>query len=261
MNRGTQLPRLALLASLAVACSSPMETTPPTGDPGFGSVTGVYRGSGSWYLANGNALPSESGGWWPILPPITASAPGQPTQFAQSENEAGHFTFDALPAGQWTLRFSGMHPWPGVFPTLRLYADTALTVTVLPNQTITLPELVLRPVDPFILIATETCPWGFNGPPTPQDWGNCDGGYWGGIDVSIEVLGIAGTATAGFHSSFTIPRDRWHVELRNVPLGEYEVHVSPVGAGWQLLPWQSSPSRIRVDRGLSFLEFDYWYLR
>jgi len=232
----------------------------PPAVPGFGSVVGKYRGSGSWYPANGNGLPSEAESWWPIRA-LSASAPGQSTRFPRSENGPGSFEFDGLVAGQWTIAFGGMHPWGGVFPTLRLYADTVITVTVLPDRTITPPEMVLRPVEPFIVIATETCPWGFSGPPTFEDWGNCDSGYWGGIDVTVDVLGIAGTATAGFRYSLFIPKVRWYAELHDVPVGEYEVHAGPVGGGWQLLPWQSSLARIRVDRGLSYVEFDYWYQR
>ena len=231
---------------------------PPQPAVGFGSVAGVYRGSGSWYPANGNGLPSEAASWWPILS-IVAAAPGQASRFARRENGPGSFEFEGLTAGNWTLVFIGMHPWPGVFPAMRLYADTVISVTVLPNQTVFLPEMVLRPVEPFMVIATETCPWGFSGPPTFQDWGDCDSGYWGGIDVAVEVRGIAGTATAGASYSLSIPRDRWFVELHDIPVGEYQVDVVQGGSGWRLLPWQSSPVRLRVDRGLAYVEFDYWY--
>jgi hypothetical protein len=244
----------------AAASISFTTTEAPPGAAGFGSVTGAYRGSGGWYPTNGNGLPSDSASWWPILS-IVATAPGQPSRFARREKGPAPFEFDGLPAGTWTLIFSGMHPWPGVFPEMRLYADTMISVTVLANQTVVLPEMVLRPVAPFVVIATEICPSGFSGPPTFQDWGDCDSGYWGGVDVAVEVQGIAGTATAGIRYSLSIPSYRWFVELHDVPLGEYEVDVVPVRSGWRLLPWQSSPVRLRVDQGLSYAEFDFWFDR
>jgi len=260
-----RLPRLALLATLAAACVSPVETTLPPpppppligGSPGLGSVMGTIRGSGTGYPVNGNGSPVEDIGQWPVLS-IIATAPAQSPRFAARIGQ-GTFEFTGLAAGEWRLAFNGMHPWTYVFPNMRLYADTVINVTVLPNQTVILPEMVLRPVAPFVVIATEVCPWGFSGPPTLQDWGNCDSGYWGGVDAAVEVRGIAGTPTAGARYSLSIPRDRWHVELHDVPAGEYDVDVVPVNSWWRLLPWQSSPVRLRVERGLAYAEFDYWY--
>ncbi len=226
---------------------------------GYGSLTGVVRGSGSGYPADGNGSPPRAGAEaWPVY--IAAAGPGHSALFAWTQG-AEPFEFKGLVAGTWTLVFSGMHPWSWPFPSMRLYADTMITVTVLPNQTVIVPEMVPRPVAPFIIIAIHSCPWGFSGPPTAQDWGDCDSGYWGGVDAAVEVQGIAGTATAGVRYSLFMPSDRWHVEVRGAPAGEYEVFLVPVNRMWRLLPWQSSPVRFRVDRGLAYVELNYWYQR
>lgn len=229
---------------------------------GTGSVTGLVRGSGSGYPVNGNGIPGERALGWPLYG-IAATSSGQPTQWTREDSETGSFRFERLATGQWTLSFLGFNPWTMIFPDMRLYADTALTVTVLKDQTVVLPELVLRPVAPFIVVATEVCPWGFASVPSYNDWGNCDSGYWGGIEVRVEVRGIAGTTTDGVLYSFSIPRDRWFTELHDVRIGEYDVSVVPVDSStaWQLLPWQQSPMRLRVDQGLAYAEFDFWYLR
>jgi hypothetical protein len=265
MSSVAHLPRLVLLASLAAACGSPIETTPipPPGDEaqpvalGYGSITGVVRGNGSGYPADGNGmLPRQGADQWPVF--IAISGPGQTVRYVWTE-ATGTFEFEGLPAGEWTLLFTGGVPWTAIFPGLRLFADTLVKVTVLPNQTTIIPEMVPNTVAPFIIIAVESCPWGFSAPPTYQDWWDCDSGYWGGVDAAVEVQGIAGTATAGVSYSRFIPKERWHVELHDIPLGEYEVSVVPVRREWRLLPWQSSAARLRVVRGLAYAEFDYWY--
>ncbi len=244
----------------AAASISFITTEAQPGALGFGSLTGVVRLNGSGYPADGNGMPPRQGAdQWPVF--IAISGPGQTVRYAWTE-ETGTFEFEGLVAGTWTLVFSGMHPWSGVFP-MRLFADTLVKVTVLPNQTTIIPEMVPSTVAPFIIIAIEHCLWGFSSPPTLQDWGECDGEgpSWGGVDAAVEVRGIPGTATAGVRYSLFIPSNRWHVEVHGAPAGEYEVFLVPVNRMWRLLPWQSSPVRFRVDRGLAYLEFDYWYQR
>jgi len=234
-----------------------LTAVPQPGSLGYGSLTGMVRGNGSGYPANGNGMPPRQGAdQWPVF--IAISSPGQAARYAWTA-ATGTFEFTGLAAGEWTLLFTGGVPWSWVFPGLRLFADTLVKATVLPNQTTIIPEMVPNTVAPFIIIAVERCPWGFSAPPTYQDWGNCDSGYWGGVDAAVEVRGIAGTATAGLSYSRSIPSDRWHVELHEMPLGEYEVSVVPVSSIWRLLPWQSPTVRLRVDRGLAYAEFDYWY--
>jgi hypothetical protein len=151
-----------------------------------------------------------------------------------------------------------------MFPGMRLYADTAISVTVEPNRTTTTPDIVPRPVDPFILVAIDHCPWGFRSTPTLNDWGlDCDSGYGGApVDVRVEVEGIAGTPTEDQHHSFSMPAQRWFFELHDAVPGDYVVSVTPAAGPvvWQLVPWQSVNTRLRLDRGIAYALFSFWYI-
>jgi hypothetical protein len=231
------------------------------GPPGYGSLVGTVHPS--------HTQPEQEVGG---LVSMRATSPGQTSRFAwampSEEGDATRsFAWDSLPAGEWAITLSEVHPYTGVFRGMRLGVDTTVVVTVVSNQTVVVPEVELRPVAPFVLIATEVCPWSVPGPFTMDDWGNCDSGYWGGIDVEVEVIGIAGTATAGERFVYSIPGSRWFLERHDVPSGEYDVTAVPtpttgtqIGceSGWQLVPWRQSTVRIRVDEGLAYAEFEYW---
>lgn len=189
-------------------------------------------------------------------------------QFSGVDDETATFTFYRLAVGTWTLLVRERHPWTSVFGSVQFSFDTTLKITVRANETVVVPEVAMRPVAPFLIVATEMCPWSLAGPPTPEDWGNCDSGYWGGLDVKVEVNGVAGTATAAVHHTFTIAQDQWFVELHDIPRGEYDVSGVvtprasglwfPCSTGWRLVPWRASPVRRRLDGGLAYTEFEYW---
>ncbi len=235
-----------------------VETISFSTEPGFGSIAITVRGIDTEESRHGNGMPFGGTGQWPVL--ITGSGPGQATLRGWTGKD-GAIEFKGLAAGRWTLSLTAPHPFSNPFPDVRIYVDTVITATVLANQTVIVPDMVPRLIAPFIVIGIENCPWALSGPPTWEDWGNCDSGYWGGVDAAVDVRGIAGTATAGIHYSLFIPRDRWHVEVHGAPLGEYEVEVVPVEGKWLLLPWQSSRARLRLARGPAYVEFDYWYPR
>ena len=258
---------LLIVAVLAAACenSSKQLVVAPT-EPATvttGSVVGVVRGSGTGYPW-GNGNPGERSRGWP-LSAIAAipEAPGQRQRWTGEDYETGSFRFANLPSGRWTIRFLGMNPWIGVFPGLHLYADSAIAVTVEPNRTTTI-DIVPRPVAPFIMIAIDHCPWGFGSTPIwPDDWGSCDSGYWGApVDVQVDINGVAGTATSDTHYSFSIPKSLWYRELDNAVPGDYEVSVTPAAGpiAWRIVPWQSANTRVRLDRGIAYALFSFWYI-
>ena len=270
-NRQRKLGRrrisLAVGAALLSACSesSPIE-------PGDTVVVTRLKGSISGSV-RGTLSATEDGGAQPVIS-ISASRDGEVSRFIWASypnvigSDAATFTFDGLVAGTWKLSIHEQHPWTAIFPGMQLSFDSSFTVTVLANQSVAIPEVMLRPVAPFLVIATETCPWAVSGPMTLHAWGNCDSGYWGGLDVQVDVNGIAGSPTAGIHQSFLIKQETWFAELRSLPPGEYEVSGTAkqrlTGAartcqtGWQLVPWRAAVQRMRVDDGLAYTEFEFW---
>jgi hypothetical protein len=198
---------------------------------------------------------------------VSAHAPGHTPRATWADHETGAFSFDMLTAETWTLTLSWQHPFSGVFPGMRLFADTAIAVTVLPNQEIAVSEVVPRSIPPFVLVATEMCPLlSFSSPPTPTDWGACDSGYWGGLDVDLELRGVAGTATAGVSRSFSILQDSWFTRIDGLPSGEYDVSAvsTPRASGacnsgtWRIVPWRSLTVQISAEAGVAYAEFEFW---
>ena len=238
---------------------------PPTQAVGYGSVVGVVQGSGTGYPWGTWAIDDPQ--WppeWPTVWPVGISAEAAPGDGRfTSPDGTGSYRFDNLPAGWTTIRFNGMNPWPGVFPQMRLYADTAISVRVEPNRTVNVQDVVPRPVDPFIVVAVDHCPWGFLNPPTLNDWGACDSGYWGApVDVQVDLNGVVGTPTSGQHYSFSIRRNQWFYQINGAVPGDYDVSIA-LAAGpvaWQLVPWQNSTSRLHLDRGLGYELFSFWYV-
>jgi hypothetical protein len=197
--------------------------------------------------------------------------------FAQYESD-GSFAFGLLPVGRWTITVSAIHGFWPIFSGLNLYADTTLTVDVVADQTTVMPPLLLRPRPPLLLVGISTCPFGLPDPPTQDDWDNCDGGYWGGVnvDVGIEVNGVAGTATAGVHLattirpygskpfSFTWDDNFWSAPFNITIPGDYDVSFGPLlpgpgGGTWRLLPWETAVQRIRMERVVGLVQFGFWY--
>jgi hypothetical protein len=198
---------------------------------------------------------------------VSAQAPGQTQRATWADHQTGAFSFDTLTAETWTLTLSWEHPFYGVFPAMRLFADTAIAVTVLPDQAIAVPEVAPRSIPPFVLVATEMCPFtSFSSPPTLSDWGDCDGGYWGGLDVAFELRGVAGTATAGVSRSFSILQDSWFTRIDGLPSGEYDVSAvstptstfSCNGGTWRIVPWRSLTVQISAEAGVAYAEFEFW---
>jgi hypothetical protein len=114
------------------------------------------------------------------------------------------------------------------------------------------------------MIAIDHCPWGLSGPPTWDDWGQCDTGYWGApVNIQVDVNGVAGTPTSGRHYSFSIPAWQVSYELRDAVPGDYDVSVAPAAGPvvWRLVPWQSSSTRLRLDRGMGYTIFSFWFNR
>ena len=275
MRRARRMPicgewhAVLLIAALSVAgCDGPMEPPDSAGPPNqstplppalqFGSVTGSGRPS---------PIPWDGAPLLPLLR-VSAQAPGRAPRAIGADNQTGAFRFDLLTAETWTLNFRWEHPFGGVFPGMRLFADTAIAVTVLPNQAIAVSEVVPRSIPPFVLVATEICPFSFSSPPTLTDWGACDSGYWGGLDVAFELHGVAGTATAGVSRSFSIPQDSWFTRIDGLPPGEYDVSAVPspraIGASfcnggtWRIVPWRSLTVHIGAETGVAYAEFEFW---
>ncbi len=213
----------------------------------------------------------------PAIPQMLAAPISDPTHLRRVPYYSdGSGLVGLLPAGTWTIAVSVMHGWSLIFPGLHLYSDTTLTVEVVEGEITVLPDLLLRPRAPLLLVGVNRCPWALPDPPTPDDWGNCDSGYWGGVDVRIEVNGVAGTSTDGVHFEATIgpaQYTEWATSWDDTPWsahfdvtvpGEYDVRLVDVapsisGATWELVPWQSATTRVRVGQGLSYVGFDFWY--
>lgn len=262
--------RLFLVATVLVtACentTAPLDAAPnESATATTGSIIGVVRGSGTGYPWGTwtNGYPG-GGSVWPLSAIIAyPESPNQQHRFPRDGSRIGSFAFDGLPAGRWEIRFYGWHPFSMIFPGMRLYADSTIGVTVEPNRTVDLQDVVPRPVDPFIVVAIDYCPWGLRNPPTLIDWGNCDSGYWGApVNIQVDVRGVAGTPTSGRHYSFSIPRGQVFYELHDVAPGEYDVSVVPAAApvAWRLVPWQSSSTRLQLERGISYELFSFWHI-
>ena len=187
--------------------------------------------------------------------------------FASDSSNVATFTIGSLQNGNWTLRFIERHSWTSVFPAMQLSHDSTIVVKVRDGRSLVLPELVLRPVAPFLVVATEICPWTMSGPPTTEDWGNCDSGYWGGLDVEVLVRGVPGTSTEGISRAVLIKQNEHYTELRTLPVGEYDVTGTakprvganfPCATGWRLVPWRAATQRMRLNGGLAYTEFEFW---
>jgi hypothetical protein len=214
---------------------------------------------------------------YPALPQMLAAPMSEPTHQrrvpAWSDSSG---TVGLLQAGTWTIAVSVVHGVTGAYPGLLLYSDTTLTVEVIDGETTVLPDLLLRPRAPLLLVGVNSCPWALPDPPTQTDWGDCDSGYWGGVDVQVEVNGVTGTSTEGVRFEATIGPAQytelvsswddtpWSAHF-DVPLpGEYDVSVvsvapSSTGAIWKLVPWQSATQRVRIESGLGYVGFDFWH--
>ena len=258
MRRARQMPMcwewhaILLIAVLSVGgCDGPLEPSVQ-----FGSVTGSGRPL---------AFPWD-GGTLLSVSRVSARAPGHAPRATWADRHTGAFRFSRLTAETWALTFSWEHPFFAVFPGVRLFADTTIAVTVLPNQAVAVPEVVPRSLPPFVLVATEMCPFSSTSPPTPADWGECDSGWWGGLDVAFELRGVAGTATAGVSRSFSIVQDSWFARIDGLPSGEYDVSAVSTattvfacnGGTWRIVPWRSLTVRISVEAGVTYAEFEFW---
>lgn len=189
-------------------------------------------------------------------------------------NRSNGFFSIELPAGQRTIHFSAVFAGTVDYPGLRTYADTSLTVDVVAGMTTVVPDLLLRPRDPLLLIAINPCSWALPDPPTQYEFHVCDatGDYRGFPDVQIEVNGVAGTGTAGVHYEAAIRPsvgnpywEAWEdniftAHFDTVAPGDYDVSVVRVGPDpWQLVPWQAATTRVTVAQGLSYVRLDFWH--
>jgi len=207
---------------------------------------------------------------------LLATSISEQPRSANYEWGTGSFAFGLLPAGRWRITASAFHAWSLVFPGLQLYADTSLVVDVIAGESIRLPDVLLRPRAPLLLVAIKTC-----GPirnaPSPEDWTHiCEGGYWGGAQVRVKVQGIPGTSTADVYAEADIgpaeyqnassswEKTPWSTHFDITVEGEYDVTILRVaprksGETWRLLSWQEEPQRVRVGKGLSYIEFGFWH--
>lgn len=251
---------IGLLASCIGDVSNPLADGPSRS----GSISGMILNENGEVLSGPVLL-------WVVA---VATAPYQRLSFTQADRTK-EFNLRSLRPGQWTLTFTGIHGWTFVFPELQLYPDTSVVVQVVAGEETVIPAVKLRPRAPLLLVALETCPWALPDPPSVDDWGQCDGGYWGGAAALITVTGVAGTSTAEFRStgaigpaSYTAPPTRWdttpwstHFDIKIA--GDYDVTIAltpdPLRPTWRLVPWQTMTTRVTVGRGLSYVEFDFWY--
>jgi hypothetical protein len=129
----------------------------------------------------------------------------------------------------------------------------------------------------MLLVGVNTCPWPLRDPPTLDDWGDCDSGYWGGAQVEIDVAGVEGTATAAEHFHGTIgsgsyvwpppswDNTAWSLYFNVTVPGDYDVRVVRVRAAGggtaalRLVPWESSTTRVNVSNVLGYVALDFWY--
>jgi hypothetical protein len=192
--------------------------------------------------------------------------------YGRYDEANGSFAFE-LPAGKRTIYFFGVHGNISELRGLRTHADTTLTVDIVAGKTTVIPDLLLRPRDPLLLIAINPCPWALPDPPTQFEFSVCDeSGDYGYPDVQIEVNGVAGTGTAGVHYETAIRPslgsgywETWEdnnftAHFHVIVAGDYDVSVVHVGPDpWQLVPWQTASRRVTVEQGLSYVEFDFWH--
>src|SRR5687767_9294545 len=268
---GTRLTRAASVAlfALLASCSDPSGPKPIVpADPPAGSVRGTVLD------ATTNAGPSDTTSV--KIEAYPTSNRGQARPADRYERNTGSFSFALLPAGSWTIRVSGMHHWGSIFPGLSLYADTTVIVNVAARDTTVVPEVRLRRRAPLLLIGVNSCPFPLPDPPTLDDWGNCDSGYWGGVAVRISVKGVAGSSTEAFqrevvtgpaYAPWQQPASwddtPWSKHFDIAVPGDYDVTVVSVAPGhsgpWYLVPWQPSTKRVTVRHGLTYVGLDFWY--
>ena len=239
-------------------------TSPARKTSGVGAVSGQVRVTSRQAAGLGGARSTLG---------VIAQRDGDSAQFTwgtflPDSSSTATFSFPRLSAGTWQLTFTERHTWSVVFPAMRLSRDSTVRVKVGDKSSVVLPQVVLQPVAPFIVVATSICPWPFPGPFTPDDWGQCDSGYWGGLDVEVVVSGVAGTATAGVQRTFLIKHNEWFAEVRELPAGEYDVTGTakqrsvgpslPCNTGWKLVPWHTATKRLRIDSGMWYTGFEFW---
>lgn len=203
---------------------------------------------------------------------------GQSVTWETAFEHASSFALAPLTVGRWDLSISVVHGWLWIFPGMPLYRDTTITVDVAAGETTVIPPVVLRPRPLILLVGVNTCPWPLRDPPTLDDWGDCDSGYWGGAQVEIDVAGVEGTATAAEHFHGTIgsgsyvwpppswDNTAWSLYFNITVPGDYDVKLVDVRSpspdrpvAWHLVPWESSTTRVTVTNVLGYVGLDFFW--